>query len=66
MNIKNRIINSNTLSIIKYVDGFKYLAIASTLCILCNTNIPSYKNSTYYNNSIDFLTNIARNNSIYF
>ena len=34
MNIKNRIINSNTLSIIKYGDGFKYLALASILCIL--------------------------------
>ena len=34
MNIKNRILNSNTISIIKYGNGFKYLGLASTLCII--------------------------------
>ena len=29
-----RILNSNTISIIKYGNGFKYLGLASTLCII--------------------------------
>ena len=34
MNIKNRIINSNTISIIKYGEGFKYLALATLFCLI--------------------------------
>ena len=34
MNIKNKIINSNTFSIIKYGNGFKYIALASLLGLL--------------------------------
>ncbi len=34
MKIKNRIINSNTISIIRHGDGFKYLALASLLSII--------------------------------
>ncbi len=34
MNIKNRIINSNTFSIIKYGDGFKYILLATLLSLI--------------------------------
>lgn len=34
MILKNRILNSNTVSVINYGDGFKYLALASTFCLI--------------------------------
>ena len=34
MNMKNRIINSNTFSIINYGNGFKYIALATTLSLV--------------------------------
>ena len=34
MNLKNRIIKSNTLSIIRHGDGFKYIGIATILALI--------------------------------
>ena len=34
MKIKNRIINSNTISIIRYGDGFKYILLATLLSLI--------------------------------
>ena len=65
MNIKNKIINSNTFTIIKYGDGFKYIALATLLCLIVTFfDIKTISLIPGLINSISYKSN--NNEAIYF